>query len=248
MTCPSLGCLEDRIDVWRVFLDRPAAELRRLYALLSPDERAKTGRFRFARDRRRFIAARGLLRRILSAYVDTEASRLRFSYGPWGKPSVANPLHEPALEFSLAHSGELALYALGRRRAIGVDVERVIPLIELEQLAALWLSVREQRAWHSLPEAAKLPSFFAAWTRKEAYLKATGQGLSFPPDHLDVLFVPGEPAQIQEIDGDGDEAALWSLRTLVPAPGYVAALFGEGHGWTLRYGDWSESTSDANAF
>jgi len=229
---------DDAIHVWRAELEPPPWRHAQLAATLSSDERGRAERFRLEDDRRRFVVARGLLRAILGRYLDVDPGRLEFAYGPRGKPALAEPLSGHGLSFSVAHSRGLALYALARHSALGVDLECVRADIDAEAVAARSFSAREQSALRSLSAAARLHAFFNGWTRKEAYLKAVGEGLSERLNSVEVSLAPGAPPEFLGIAGNAEEAAWWSLVELTPAPGYVGALAAEGRGWTLScFGD-----------
>jgi len=200
-------------------------------------------RFHFQRDSERFIVTRGLLRCILGRYLGIEPGRLRFVYNSYGKPALATASDEGALCFNLSHSGGLALYAVARGRQVGIDLERIRAVPEIEQIAQRFFSSREYAAFRSLAAGLRQEAFYSCWTRKEAYIKARGQGLSLPLDQFDVSLVPGEPARLLDVRGDSQDGHHWLLRELEPGPGYVAALAVEGHGWKLKC--WHFPGSDA---
>ena len=228
------------VHVWQAGLDRPPAQVHTLLHTLSTDERARAERFHFRRDREHFIVARGLLRAILGRYLNREPGRLQFRYSPYGKPALAQDSGGTGLCFNVSHSHGLALYAVTRGREVGVDVEHIRPTPHLEQIAERFFSHREVSALLSLPQDLRAVAFFLCWTRKEAYIKAKGEGLSLPLDRFDVSLIPGEPAALLGTRGDPREAYRWSLRELTPAPGYAAALAVEGHGWRLACWRWLE--------
>lgn len=223
----------DEAHVWRASLDQPTSRLQSLQHTLAADELSRATRFRFQKDRHHFIIARGLLRAILSRYLDVEPSQLRFYYSDYGQSSLTPTPGQDTLRFSLSHSDGLALYAVTRGREIGVDLERVRPVAEAEQIAERFFSAQENAVFRTLPASLKYEAFFTCWTCKEAYIKARGKGLSLPLDQFDVSLVPGEPAMLLSTRGDPQEASRWSLRDLMPGPGYMAALAVEGHGWRL---------------
>jgi 4'-phosphopantetheinyl transferase len=144
-------------------------------------------------------------------------------YGPHGKPHLAGEF-DGALQFNLAHSHELALFAFARGPELGIDLEWLQPLQDLEQIAARFFSPRENAVLRTLPKSQWVQAFFNCWTRKEAYLKATGDGLARPLEHFDVSLAPGKPARLLYVEGDARESERWFLRALTPAPGYAAAL------------------------
>lgn len=212
-----------------------------LQQTLDGNERVRAERFYFRRDRNHFIVAHGLLRLILSRYLNIEPSDLRFCYSPYGKPMLAKEFDGDRLRFNLSHSHGLALYAVTRARELGIDIERIRPDLTYEQLAERFFSPREVAALRAVPTSRRLGAFFSCWTRKEAYIKARGEGLSFPLDHFDVSLAPGEPATLLSTIGDPLETRRWSLRELDLAPGYAAALAVEGHDWRLKFWQWQQT-------
>lgn len=224
---------DDEVHIWRAWLDQPSEVVQELHEVLDGDERGRAERFRFERDRRRFVVGRGRLRLILGRYLSAAPADLRFAYGAHGKPTVAGAADGRPLCFNVSHSDALAVYAVTRGRQLGVDVEAVRPMPDAEQLAARFFSPRENAAWRALGPGDKPAAFFRCWTRKEAFLKATGQGLAQPLDAFDVTLAPEAPARLLYVAGDPEAAARWTLRDLAPAAGYVAALAVEGQGWRL---------------
>ena len=224
--------------MWRASLELPCSEVEALQQNLTEEELVRADRFHFQRHRRRFIAARGLLRTILGRYVKKEPRQLRFSYGPRGKPELSGHSGDSRLEFNVSHSHNLALYAITHGREIGVDVERIRPNLAGEKIAERFFSPREAAALRRLPAEIQQEAFFACWTRKEAYLKAIGEGITLRLDQFEVSVTPGDSAAVLTINGDPKEALHWSLKPIDPWPGYVAALAVKGHGWHLRCWQW----------
>lgn len=230
--------LNKDVHVWCSFLNQSTSRIQTFAQLLSEDERTRSERFYLERDKNRFIVGRGLLRTILGSYLGINGSQLQFCYGEHGKPiltetSVVNPL-----SFNLSHSHELVLYAISHQQEIGVDVEYIRPICQVEQLAEHCFSEREKVIFHQLHPSQKLAAFFNCWTSKEAYLKATGYGLVFPMDQLDISLSPGEPVQLCSIKGDRVDVSRWSFQELIPAIGYIGALAIEGHDWNLKCWQW----------
>jgi 4'-phosphopantetheinyl transferase len=218
--------------------------LQNLKCTLPSDELSRADRFYFQKDREHFIVARGLLRAILSLYLDTAPDQVRFSYGPRGKPALAITASQDRLCFNLSHAGGLALYAVANGREVGIDLECVRPISEAEQIAKRFFSSRENAVLQTLASGMKQEAFFNCWTRKEAFIKATGDGLARPLDQFDVSLKPGGPAKLLNVDGNVREASRWSLRELTPAPGYVAAIAVEGYGWRLACWRWLDASVD----
>lgn len=225
---PNLALANDDVHVWHVALDQPAWLHQRLVRTLGSDELRRAERFHFEQDRKRFIVAHGLLREILGRYAGIAPGQLQFAYGRYGKPALAAPRCELSLRFNLAHSDGLALIAVARGAEVGVDVERVRPIPDVEQIAERFFSAGEHAVLRALPPGQKLEAFFNCWTRKEAYVKARGDGFACCLDRFDVSLTPGEPARLLRVDADPHDTGRWFLLELTLASGYVAALAGEG--------------------
>jgi 4'-phosphopantetheinyl transferase len=219
---PPLGAHD--VHVWRVPLD-DETRVESYWALLDDEERRRATRFVRDVHRRRFIAAHGALRTILAGYLDARPTALAFVNGEHGKPALRDVTGRPPVEFNLSHSDDLALVAVARAHPVGVDLERWSEVEHLE-LAERFFSPGERMALRALAYAPHLveAGFFAAWTRKEAYLKATGQGITRGLHHFDVALAPGEPARLLADRLDDQATARWAMFALDPAPGYSAAL------------------------
>src|SRR5258708_19154038 len=203
----------DEVHVWCADLAMAAAShLPWLTQTLSHDERLRAARFHFEQDRTYFSAARGLLRSLLGGYLGVDPARLVFIYGSHGKPMLPDTPVPSDLQFSLAHAGELAVYAFTRARRIGVDLEQRRPVPGADQIAGRFFSIRERESLAALSLGEKAIGFFNCWTRKEAYVKASGEGLSRPLDQFDVTLAPEEPAQLLAVAGSLEEPERWSLQ------------------------------------
>jgi len=236
LTPPRLA--DDEAHIWTAGLEWGAAELGEFLAALSPDEQARARRFRFERDSQHYIAGRGILRRILAAYLDQQPSELQFTYSPSGKPSLAAGSDPNGLCFNLAHSHTLAVYALTRNREIGVDVERLRADFPCEQIAERFFSPQEVSKLRGMPDPVKHEAFFNCWTRKEAYIKAKGEGLSIDLDRFEVSLAPEEQAALLNVVDDPQESARWTIEKLSPGPGYVGAVAVKGRRMEFKYYRW----------
>lgn len=228
------------IHVWRAFLDVTASRQRSLEHTLSEDERKKARCFHFQRDRRRYVLSRALLRAILSRYINIEPGRILFSYNRYGKPFLDKDFDEYALRFNVSHSDEIALYAMTIGREIGIDIECVREDVASEQLAERLFSSQEIAMLRSLPSHLRREAFFNCWTRKEAYVKARGEGLSLDLKQFDVSLIPGEQPVLLGDGGNVHEISRWSLASLTPGSGYVAAIAVEGHDYQIKRWQWIE--------
>ncbi|HEY9857486.1 MAG TPA: 4'-phosphopantetheinyl transferase superfamily protein [Stenomitos sp.] len=204
-------------------LDLGSGELSALAPHLSEDERERARRFHFDAHRHRFIVARARLRQLLGQYLGIDPRQVDFVYGPHGKPALADHLNAAAIEFNVAHSGDLALYAFTLGSPVGVDIEQVREIPEALAIAEHYFSDDELAQMLEVPPSERLLSFFLAWTRKEAMLKAGGKGLSVPLREISVSVDPSAPALVHAAT-DAAGAGSWSLYHLDPARGYAAAL------------------------
>jgi 4'-phosphopantetheinyl transferase len=223
----------DEVHLWRVRLDVPDQERERLGHFLSNDELDRANRFHFTGDRERFIVTRGALRVILSGYQNMPPEQLAFGYSHYGKPILASQPHQ--IEFNLSHSHTLLLVAVSAGRAVGVDLEYLRPLADFEGIAKSTFSASENEALVAVPERLRLKSFFTCWTRKEAFIKALGQGLSYPLNQFEVSLKPGEAAALLRVNNDPTATARWSMVALTPAPDYVGTLVVESCECVLRF-------------
>lgn len=233
----SLMLPEDEVQLWRADLEAIGVDESRWQQVLSSDELTRASRFHFSRDRQRFVAGRALLRTILAGYLRTDANGLTFSYSKKEKPSLASDHAESGVTFNVSHSGGIALLAFTRGREIGVDVEQVRQDSDLEAIARRFFSMHEQNQLAALPAQKRIDAFFRCWTRKEAYIKATGDGLSLPLNQFDVSLEVGEANALVATRPDSSEAGHWLLREVPAGSGYMAAVCVRGKSWKLK--NWS---------
>lgn len=229
-----------QVDVWRVFLDLPSDSIKRLEPSLSGDESQRAARFYFPRDRDRSIVAHASLRGILARYIHTEPHRLIFSANEYGKPFL---LSEPIVQFNMSHSSNYALIAVAREQNVGIDIERIREDNELERIAARYFSQREVSELMALPPRQRTIGFFTCWTRKEAYIKAQGPGLSLPLESFDVSLNPDEPAILRATRPNHQEASRWILQALEVDSSYASAVAVEGEDMEFRNWLWNDDTS-----
>jgi len=215
----------DDVHVWLVPLRCAAGVVERCDGLLSADERERAERFYFERDRRRYVRARAALRAVLGGYLDSDPRDLAFSYGGHGKPALAGRF-AGTLTFNVSHSEETALVAVGARGEIGVDIEAVRRLDDRDDLASRMFSAEESSTLRALHEEQRDLAFFTCWTRKEAYVKAVGDGLALPLDGFTVTFLHGQLPRLTVHDADGP--SKWVVHSLPAVDGYAAALVTDG--------------------
>jgi len=204
------------VELWVWPLDVGADERGRFFAMLSDDEVARAERFVFERDRHRYIAARGRMREVLARLLGATPADLRFDYSSHGKPSLPLGLH-----FNLSHSEALAALGVSRTHQLGVDVEHVRPL--KEDIAERFFSQAEVTALRALPEDEQLEAFYRCWTRKEAVVKAIGEGLSRPLDSFDVTLDP-QSARLLRMAGEQGGPSVWQMAHFAPAPEFQGAV------------------------
>jgi 4'-phosphopantetheinyl transferase len=209
------------IHVWSASLDVPVL---RFWRVLSPDEKIRAEQYRFPDDVRSFIVRRGILRMLLGRYLNLAPGQIRLNYGKNGKPWVNEPSMRRKIHFNLSHSEGLALYVFTFDDEIGVDIECVKDIPGIDQIAELYFTSGERQDLSSLPESEKKEEFFNIWTRKEAVLKAVGDGLSGPAEEFEVLMAPAGSERLLGTAGTPVPASWWSIYDLKPGPGYSAAF------------------------
>jgi 4'-phosphopantetheinyl transferase len=214
----------DEVRVWLADLDPGAAVVDRLVAVLSPEERERAARFDFRRDAMRWIVARATLRDILGACLQTAPAAVAFTYGDKGKPALAAPLDRADLQFSVSHSAGLAAFGVTVDAPVGVDVERFRVVDDMERIAERSFSPRECTALRGLPRELRSVGFFNCWTRKEAYIKALGAGLSYPLDRFSVSLVPGAPARLESVHNTPAHVHTWTMEALPLPEGFAGAV------------------------
>ncbi|MCW3098573.1 MAG: phosphopantetheinyl transferase [Chthonomonadaceae bacterium] len=220
----TLSLAVEEVHVWQVEMDVPEARMAALSALLSVEEHARAARFHQEIHRHRYIAGRGILRLLLGRYTDLPPEALRFLIGSHGKPELAAAADPEGLQFNRSDAGGLALYAFGRGQRIGIDLEKIPDTFDFEPVARDFFTAHETGALLGLPDAQRLSAFYACWTRKEAYLKGRGDGLTFGLDRFEVSLLPDAPPALLVTPFDPAETLRWSLYDLTVTPGYIAAL------------------------
>ncbi len=230
----------DEVHIWCALLDRPRSEVQHLEMMLSVDERSRALRFRVPKDRDRFISARGLLRLMIGYYLGHDPVQLRFRYGRHGKPMVDGEFRTDSPRFNLSHSNGMGLYAFAHGREVGVDLEWLRPYPLDAQVAERYLSRREKECLGGLPRSELQRAQLRSWTRREAYVKARGEGLSFLPKLSHLAFVPGRPVRPLSSVEESRQRPRWFLMDLDVLPEYVAALVVEGSGCQIICRPWPQ--------
>ena len=223
----------EEVHLWRIELATVAQGEPRWRKILSPDEQTRAARFHFARDRQRFAATRALLRIVLGSYAGLEPEKLVFSYSDKGKPFLNSQGTEDGVEFNVSHSGETALLAVARGRAVGVDVEQIRDNLDPLAIARRYFSPHEQSQLEAFEKREHYAGFFRCWTRKEAYIKARGDGLSLALDSFDVSLKPDDQDALLACRAAETDVKTWLLREVTVGEGYAAALCVQGRGWRL---------------
>jgi 4'-phosphopantetheinyl transferase len=227
----------DHVHVWRTSLDRPREDVGHLRGLLGAGERARADRFRFEIHRSRYIVGRGVLRVLLGRYLGVAPADVRFAYGAYDKPYLTSP--EPW--FNVSHSDATALYAFTNAAEVGIDVELDDADFARERIAERFFSPAEVAVLRSLPESEQARAFLTCWTRKEAFIKARGDGLSLPLDSFDVTLGPAAPAALLRAAWSSEEPGRWCLQDLSDrSAGYIAALAIRSKGVRVVQGQISE--------
>ena len=220
----------NEVHLWKADLNQNSDIVRRMWLLLNEEEQNRAKRYVFEQDRIQFTLYRGILRQLLGRYLRRSAEDIEFAVGPKGKPTVRG---NSEFRFSLSHSDGLVLYALSMNRELGVDLEREGAEFSGLDIVENWFSTREKAEFLALPSNLQKLAFYVGWTRKEAYLKARGEGLHMKLEDFDVSMNPGQPAVLRS-----EDSARWELRSFCPAPDFVAALVVERAKCELCYWEW----------
>lgn len=223
----------DAVHVWAFSLERP---LSLGEPLLDQIELSRASRFYFEKDQRHFVAGRSILRTLLGHYLSLPPTAVAFVHGTHGKPELASGLSVNGrfLRFNLSHAGGVGLLGVTLNRQIGVDIEPVRALDDADDVAQRFFSTEEVKAYRAVPDEQKPMAFFNCWTRKEAFIKAVGEGLSYPLDQFGVSLVPDEPAELRWVANEETAVSHWQLAAVTPAPGFVGAIMAETPGWQLH--------------
>lgn len=234
MACPD----QKTIHIWQIFLIHLPERIESLYRILSLDEQQRASHYRFTYDRSRFITGRSALRLILSEYLNISPNQIQFQLTPYGKPYLYLANHSEKINFNLTHSRDLILFAFTSNRRIGIDIEYMDDSSLDLDIARFFFSEQETEKLRSAPPSLQKQAFYTCWVRKEAYIKARGEGLSYPLDQFITAFLPWEePALLETLD-DSAEAKRWSLKAIPTQPGYTAALAVEGRVQQIQYWQW----------
>lgn len=226
------------VDIWHINIEPPPEKIAASRSLLSPDELERAARFHFDIHRNRYIAGRAALRGILAQYLGIPPQALAFVYGEKGKPALAPQVNTRRLEFNLSHSHDRALLGITLGSVLGVDIERINLEFGTDEIATHFFSAFEVDCLLALPKPDRGATFFSCWTRKEAYIKAVGEGLSLPLDSFDVAFGPGVEAALLRVEAAPDAPSRWRMYD-IPAPeGYAAAIAVEGRDHKLLLREW----------
>jgi 4'-phosphopantetheinyl transferase len=230
----------DEAHVWRASLDQPEDMITKLAPLLSQEEYQRAQRFHRPTDRLRFIAGRGILRKIISAYLSLAPDIIQFVYNQYGKPFISTAQNHGALTFNLSHSNGMALYAVARRRRVGIDVEHMREDFATLEVAERFFSKDEFEAVKAVASDKRTKAFFDCWSRKESYIKAIGMGVSYPLGGFAVSLTHDVAPALLKVGADTTEAARWNMYELDAADGYAAALIVENPPVALSQFQWNE--------
>jgi 4'-phosphopantetheinyl transferase len=235
-------CATGEVHIWRIDLISTAISLKTLEATLSDEEREKANCFRSTQLRDRWVAARGALRHIVGSYVRSKPSSLVFQTGPYGKPYLSWPVVN--IPFNLSHTASLALLAISSEGRVGVDAELIYPIAELEKISRRFFAAPEADEITALAPKARLAAFFACWTRKEAFVKALGNGLHIPIDRFRVTVRAEEPPRLVSVDWH--EPSRWSMAD-VGEPSVAATIAVDGSAAVVRRFEFASGSVDLDA-
>ena len=228
----------DSVHIWSVHISQNKSNLTYFWDLLSTDEQKKANAFYFSKDKNCSIIARGVLRELLGSYLKIDPKHIEFQYGKNGKPMFGNPEN---IEFNISHSGDVIIFGFTKNNEIGIDVEYIKQDPELLEIASNFFSDEEVKSLYELDTSERLLGFFNCWTRKESFIKAKGDGLSFPLKEFVVSLSPYKKTALLKTKWDANEKSKWVLESFVPSSGYVGAIAVQGRIKSLHYLKWNPS-------
>jgi 4'-phosphopantetheinyl transferase len=234
-----LGLENNEVHLWLITVPTELDFLPAYRECLTEEERTRADRFHFPQDRARFTLGRGALRKLLMRYSAT--TEISLAANEYGKPHLLQPAG--SLQFNVAHSGDLVLLGFTRGRAIGVDVEKFRPDFATADVAQRFFAPDEAMFLAALPQPERVHGFFNCWTRKEAYIKARGMGLSLPLSSFSVAFGSRESPALLRVEGDPSAPQRWMIRNLPTTDGYAAATAFEGRGCAITQFRWGTNPS-----
>jgi 4'-phosphopantetheinyl transferase len=222
---------EDEIHIYRSTLEKPPAEVKQLEKILSPDEIEKAYKFKFETDRNNYIVGRAFLRNILNKYLEIDASKINFSYAEKGKPFIKDSI----VKFNLAHSKSYVVYAFTLEKEVGIDLEYLKEMPDAREIAKGFFSKDETHELDKVSEKNLELAFFNCWTRKEAFIKAVGEGLSYPLADFTVTLIPGDEPEIIWIKKNPEEINDWSMINIEVKENYISSLAIKSKGVRIIY-------------
>lgn len=225
---------QNDVHIWRVSLATSEAEIGRMHTTLSEEEQQRAARFRFAIHQQRFVVARGVLRALLGRYLDIDSRDIQFHTTQYGKPYIKQLLHNSELCFNVSHSHEMALMAFTRDRRIGIDIEYRRTIVDIDSIARHFFASAEVKTLLELSPQIQPIAFLNCWTRKEAYIKGLGEGLSHPLHTFTVTLAPGERARLVSDNTDPTAPDRWHFTSFVAHPDYQSAVAVESNSLTDR--------------
>jgi len=227
----------EEVHIYYVSISSVENQIPILKNYLTDEEEKKIMKFIFEKDRKCHMISRSVLKDILSRYLSIKAEDVIFTYNDYGKPFLGNKINNAEINFNLSHSGDMIIYAFSTGRSIGVDVQEIRNMDSTDDIFKRYFSDYENSIFDTLPVELKTGAFYSCWTRKEAYVKAHGSGLSFPLDKFSVSFLPGKDAEL--LHDEFNDVSGWTLKEIFSSPDYTAALAVEGNNIKYRYYKWS---------
>jgi 4'-phosphopantetheinyl transferase len=224
---------EGEVHVWYGSYNDMRPYFPLLSQTLSQTERMRGEKYRFPIDRHNYIIRHGILRALIGRYLSIHPKGIRFGMNEFGKPLIEDTCREDPLQFNLSTSNKMVLYVFAHGRRVGVDMEFIRPMEDMDAIVESCFSFDENTEFNALPVKKRQEAFYHCWTQKEAFVKALGDGLFRRLDQFDVSLIPGTPAELKRTAWDPDEATRWTLKSITPTQGYIASLAVEGSGWSL---------------
>jgi 4'-phosphopantetheinyl transferase len=241
MTEPATSFVDlkpNTLHIWSLNFVVDDEAYNRYHSFLSKDEKERASRFKFYKDKRCYVVTKGVLRLLSGRYLNTDAKAIEFEYEKYGKPKLK---HNTNLNFNVSHSGDLAIIGFVHNHTIGVDIEKIKNDFDTFEIASSCFSKHEIDALHKISKQEQHKAFYRCWTRKEAFIKAKGSGLSFPLDEFSVSLESDLDADVVWTKWNTDEKDQWKLTSFIPSEDYIAATIVDSEIEDTLYFDWNNT-------
>ena len=233
--------LNGEIHIWSSLLDQPEDLINLFHTSLSKEEKDRISKYKFKLLRDRQTVSKGLLKSFISSYLNIGTGEINFVQNEYGKPSLTPELNEIDLHFNISHSEHFGMFAFTIGKQLGIDIESVQEITNLNQIVDLCFSDSEKEWFYNSDPGLKKELFYKVWTGKEAYIKAIGKGLSFPLKEIEFKINSNNSIEFQNVHGDLPYRGKWNIFTFNPHPNFISSLVVEANGLKIKKYSWDDA-------